>query len=108
MATTYRHDYEAFDAVVLCADWMVANMAERAARVQAECELKAPVDEKSPHSGRYKASFSTSSGIKESAEGKRRAYGRVTNDAPEALFVEYGSEHNERHRTMGNALHAAK
>lgn len=107
MSATYRHNYKAFDSAVLCAPWMVANMLARAERVKAAAEASAPVsdDADNPHRGRYKASFSASGGVRTSPT--RRAYGRVTNDAPEAPFVEFGTKNNPRHRTLGKALDAA-
>lgn len=62
-----------------------AAMLVRAKKVEAVAEADAPVDLKSGHPGRYKAGFSTSSGV----EGDR-AFGRVSNSAPEAIDVEYG------------------
>lgn len=62
-----------------------AAMRARAEKVAALAEATAPVDPKSGHPGRYKAGFSVSSGV-----GKDRAFGRVTNSAPEAIDVEYG------------------
>jgi hypothetical protein len=84
---------------------MQAEMRRRAELVKARAEASAPVDRTGPHPGRYKQSFRVTSGVR---EGKtRRAFGRVTNDAPEAILVEYGSRNNPRHRTLGKALDAA-
>jgi hypothetical protein len=103
--TRYSHDYGAFDVAVLCAPWMVAEMKRRAELVAAAAVASAPVDEDGPHPGRYKGAFSVESGVR---TGKTtRAYGRVTNDAPEARFVEFGTRNNPRHRTLGKALDAA-
>lgn len=85
---------------------MQAEMRRRAEHVQAAAEASAPVG-RGPNAGRYKRSFTTTSGIRDGGRS-RRAFGRVTNDAPEAVFVEYGSIHNDRHRTLGRALDAAK
>jgi hypothetical protein len=84
---------------------MEAGMHRKAEKVMAEAEATAPVG-RGRHPGRYRDSFSVSSGIRGSGRD-RRAFGRVTNDAPEALFVEYGSIHNDRYRTLGRALDAA-
>lgn len=108
MPSRYRHDYAAFDREVLCADWMVAEMAARAEKVLARAVETAPVDVDGKHPGLYKASMKTESGIKTSANGHKRAYGRVSNDAPYAVFVEFGGKATPRHRTLGNALDAAK
>jgi hypothetical protein len=90
---------------------MQADMRRRAERVKAEAEATAPVGTRGPDPGQYKRSFSVSSGVRTGRAGtarSRRAFGRVTNDAPEAFFVEYGTVHNPRHRTLGRALDAAK
>jgi hypothetical protein len=85
---------------------MQAEMRRRAERVAIAARASAPVFEAGPHPGRYKSSFTVSSGVREGRS--RRAYGRVENDAPEAFFVEYGTRNNARHRTLGRALDAAK
>jgi hypothetical protein len=91
---------------MLVAPFMVAEMRRRAEKVKAAAEAAAPVDEGGTHPGRYKASFHVDSGVR---EGKtRRAYGEVTNDSPEAFYVEYGTKKTPRHRTLGTALDAAK
>jgi hypothetical protein len=103
--TTYRHDYAAFDEHVLCAPFMVAEMLRRAELVKARAEATAPYDATSTDGTHYRDSFSVSAGVR--VEKTRRAYGRVSNDDAAALFVEFGTEHNPRHRTLGNALDAA-
>lgn len=95
---------------LLRADFIVADMIARAERVKAVAEAYAPVDAGSDHPGRYKASFSVSGGVRGASYSRenalprgvagpqgprvqgrtRRAYGRVTNSAPEAIWVEYG------------------
>lgn len=105
--TTYHHDYRAFDEHVLCAPFMVEEMARRAGKVKDRAELTAPYDPNDPDLVHYRDHFEVSSGIR--TEGSRRAYGRVSNtDLPTAVFVEFGSKNNPRHRTLGNALDAAK
>jgi hypothetical protein len=100
----FRWDYKG-GGEMLTMPGMEAEM-RRPEKVMAEAEATAPVG-RGRHAGRYRDSFSVSSGIR--GEGRlRRAFGRVTNDAPEALFVEYGSIHNDRYRTLGRALDAAK
>lgn len=101
-------NYAAFGRQVLASEAMVAEMAKRAEKIKAAAEADAPVLEDGPHPGRYKAAFAVSSGVKESKKGRRRAFGRVTNDAPEARWVEYGTTHNPRHRTLGRALDAGR
>lgn len=106
MARLIRWDYEAFGEAVLCSPEMVADMRRRAENVKAVAEATAPVYEDGPHPGRYRESFEVTAGIR---EGKtRRAYGRVENHAPEAIYVEFGNKNTPRHRTLGHALDAAK
>jgi hypothetical protein len=92
---------------MLCAEWMQADMHARADRVAAAAELDAPVGGAGdPHAGRYKASFNVESGVR---EGKtRRAFGRVVNDSPEAVYVEYGNKNIDAHHVLGRALDAAR
>ena len=101
-AQPFSLDYKAAGEHILCAPWMVAEMERLAKQAQARAEELAPVDEKSAHSGRYKASFHVTSGIR---TGRRpRAYGELYNDAPEALFVEFGTKTNPRRRVLGTAV----
>lgn len=102
MAATYHHDYAAFRANVLKADWMAAEMYERALRVKARAEVTAPFFAEDPDLEHYRDAFSATAGLRED-----RAYGRVTNDDKAAVFVEFGTKNNPRHRTLGNALDAA-
>lgn len=99
---TFKPDYRGIGELLKSPE-MEAEMLRRAKKVLDVCVATAPVDLKSPHVGRYKASFHASSGRRTD-----RAYGMVTNAAPEAILVEYGSKNNPRHRTMGKALDAAK
>jgi hypothetical protein len=101
----FRWDYKG-GGEMLTMPGMQADMRRRAENVMGEAETTAPVGQ-GRHAGRYRDSFSVSSGIR--GQGRsRRAFGRVTNDAPEAPYVEYGSIHNDRYRTLGRALDAAK
>lgn len=103
--STYRPSYEGIGEL-LKSPGMEAAMLAKANKVAARAEATAPVDETGPHPGRYKAAFSVSSGVKHAKTS--RAYGRVTNDSPEAFFVEYGTKNNPRHRTLGKALDAVR
>ena len=67
-----------------------------------ECVAIAPVDRKSPHPGRYKASFHVASGVQHHKTS--RAYGEVYNDSPEAFFVEFGTKNNPKHRVFGRVF----
>lgn len=79
---------------------MKAEMVRRAEKVKAAAEADAPV-----YTGRYKDSFKIESGIRD--EPTRRAYARVENDSPEAVYVEFGTKNNEAHHTLQRALEAA-
>jgi hypothetical protein len=106
MTAQFRADYRGIGEM-LCSEEMQADMHRRAERVAAAAEADAPVGGVSdPHRGRYKASFSVESGVR---EGKtRRAFGRVVNDSPEAVYVEYGNKNIDAHHTLGRALDAVK
>lgn len=106
MSARYDHDYEAFDKHVLCAPFMVAHLETRAGRVLAHAEAHAPYDATDVDGRHYRDAFSIGVGIR--LYPTRRAFAQVSNSDPAALFVEYGSVHNPRHRTLGNALDAAK
>ena len=84
---------------------MQAAMHSLAEQFMARAVATAPVDEDSPHAGRYKASFHVESGVQHHKTS--RAYGMVVNDSPEAFFVEFGTKHNPRHRTLGKAFGAS-
>lgn len=114
MAATYKHDYAAFGAAVLCAPFMVAEMAGRAEKVAAAARAIAPVGDPNSgwysgagtHSpGNYKASFEVSSGVRSGRT--RRAYGRVTNTAGYAAAVEFGYGRTPKYRVLGKSMHAA-
>lgn len=93
---------------MLNSEFMQQEMRSRAEAVKALAEVLAPVGDPDtdPHAGRYKASFSVSSG-RHGGFHRDRAYGRVVNSAPEALWIEMGSKHNPRYRVLGAALSAA-
>lgn len=111
MAMRFKPSYRGIGQM-LCADFMIAEMDVRAHRVMAQAIATAPVDEDldDEHRGRYKARFKVTSGIRPGSRGgrKRRAFGRVTNDAPEAIDVEFGTHTTPRHRILGRALLAAR
>lgn len=104
MAARFRASYKGIGEM-LCSGFMQAAMHERADAIRAVAEAIAPEDEASPHRGRYKASFGTTSGVRTGR--KPRAYGRVYNTAPEALAVEYGTRNNVAHHTLMYAAMAA-
>lgn len=86
---------------LLRSERMQAEMRRRAELIAARAEATAPEE-----TGEYKASFEVESGVK---SGKtRRAYGRVRNTSPHALYVEFGGGNTPRHRTIAKAIDAAK
>jgi len=103
----YKLDTVAFRRHVLNAPWMVEEMHHRGEMVKEAAEAIAPVYEEGPHPGRYKAGFELESGV-DGGVKHDRAYAIVRNVAPEALFVEYGTEHNPAHHTLTIALEAAR
>lgn len=94
---------------MLVAPFMVEAMRARAEKAKVFAEEIAPVYDGSgrdDHRGRYKASFSVSAGVHE--HKTRRAYGRVTNDSPEAFFVEYGTRNNPAHHVLLKSIDAMR
>lgn len=114
MGAQYRGSYDGIGEM-LRAPFTVAEMKRRIEAVEAQAVASAPVgDREHPGRPRYVESFTTEAGVRTPEVGAqegfrpdRRAYGRLTNDAPHAYHLEYGTEHNEAHRTMRSALSAA-
>lgn len=81
-------------------------MRQLAEKVKTRAEATAPVGDPAtdPHSGRYKASFTITTGIQHRKTS--RAYAEVSNTSPEALTVEYGDGDDQGYHTMLNALSA--
>lgn len=104
MTVRYQADYAGIGEL-LQSEQMQAEMRSRAERVAAIARATAPVDYTGPHPGRYRDSIVVSSGVKH--EQTSRAYGRVTATAPEAVFVEFGSQNNAAHHTLLRALDGA-
>lgn len=86
---------------------LVEEMARRAEKVAERARETAHVDEDGPHPGRYRDAFEVTSGPDGGSKGDR-AYGKVRNAAPEAVFNEFGATHTPRYRTLGKALDAAR
>lgn len=103
--TTYRPSYSGIGEL-LRAEFLQAEMARRAQKVKAAAEATAP--DAPPLGEGYKYSFRVMWGVKTSAKGTRRAFGRVVNDSEHAIDVEYGGQNTPAHRTLGRALRAAK
>lgn len=96
-------DPVAFGEHVLNADFMEDAMAafvEGAFFVAVDI---APEYSEGPHPGRYRGAFHVSHG-KYGGEHADRAYGILSNDAPEALAAEFGTENNDAHHTLTHSL----
>lgn len=102
----FTADYEGIGAM-LRSDFMESEMRRRAEKVAMRARDTAPVGdtENDPHAGRYKESFRVSSGVQHFQTS--RAYGEVSNDAPEARIVEWGDSNTDAYHTLLAALAAA-
>jgi hypothetical protein len=92
---------------MLRTDAMLAHMVALAEKVKAEAVVTAPYDPQSKDGTHYKEAF-TVSGTKAGGVHKDRAEGKVSNTDVAAFFIEYGTGHSPRHRTLGKALDAAR
>lgn len=104
----YRLDHAAFRGLVLNAPWMVDEMRRHAEAVKTAAESLAPVGDPAsdPHAGRYRDSFRVESGTAGGVHGDR-AYATVSNDSPEAVYVEFGTERQAAQHVLTRALDAA-
>jgi HK97 gp10 family phage protein len=103
--SSMRFSYEGIGEM-LRSPWMEAHMLERANRMKDRAEAIAPVYKGAgtdKHRGRYKASFRTHS-VRDGGWRHDRAAGILINDAPEAVFVEFGTSHQRAHGTMREAM----
>lgn len=103
MATKFRGSYSGIGEMIRSPE-MVKVMDRLANKIKDVAEETAPVGDpkRDPHAGRYRDSFSVSSGANGGFK-KNRAYGRVSNTAPEAFYVEYGTSKMEAQHTLLNA-----
>lgn len=94
---------------MLCSGRMQELVTIAAERCKEIAEETAPIYEEGPHPGRYREGFRLKHGVRP-ASGARtaRAFAKVVNDAPEAVWVEIGSVHNEAHHTLAHALGATR
>lgn len=83
--------------------WMEAEMLRRAEAGRGQAVLDSPVYLQGPHPGRYRDSFQVSSG-KHGGQKKDRAWARLENTSPEALWVEVGSVNNPAHHVLARAM----
>lgn len=87
---------------------MVREMSRRAEKVRDEAIRNAPVGtRRDRHSGRYKASFHLETTTHGGVKGDRAA-AYVYNDAPEAIFVEFGTSRQVGRHILRDALNAAR
>lgn len=98
---TYKPDHLGIGEM-LNSDFMEAAMLTVARKIEAIAITTAPIDEHSSHPGRYKASFHVRSHRRGGATHDR-AEAIVYNDAPEALYVEYGHHGREPYHTLRSA-----
>lgn len=101
----YMSDYEGVGRM-LCSPELQADMRRRAETMLAAALTDAPYDANDKDGDHYRDHFSVDSGVR---EGKsRRAFGRLSNDHPAALPIEFGTAHTPAHHTLTRALDAAK
>jgi HK97 gp10 family phage protein len=88
---------------------MEKEMLRRAEKVKAEAERSAPVGDprRDTHSGRYKASFHIDT-TRRGGVRSDRAAAYISNDSPEAVFVEFGTSRQVGRHILRNALNAAR
>lgn len=106
MAARYNPSYRGLGELLRSPE-MEAEMRRRAEKIKVAAEASAPVYTPGTHPGRYKAAFTITSERRGGAR-KDRAAAYVVNDAPEALYVEYGTRNNPAHHTLLKALDAAR
>lgn len=98
---SYKMDRRGVGDLLTCEAMQLA-MFEFAQKIAIHAFEDSPVDETGPHPGRYKGSWKVTYGVRHARTS--RAYGRITNDSPEAFFVEYGTKNNPEHATLRRAL----
>ncbi len=101
MTATYHPDHRGIGEM-LNAGFMEGTVLIFAHGIEAIAVATAPVGEHDAHPGRYKASFHVKSHRYGGATNDR-AEAIVYNDAPEAVFVEYGHHGREPYHTLANA-----
>lgn len=91
---------------MLRSDFMRAAMEARAQRIKSFAEALAPVGDPAtdPHPGLFRSSFHVTS-TNRGGPNRDRAEATVTNDAPYAQWVEFGTSRKRGHHTL---LAAAK
>jgi hypothetical protein len=105
MAARYRQSYTGVGEM-LRSDMVFVDMVRRAHAIKDQAERTAPVYDQGQHPGRYRDSFDIDA---ERRGGSKNDRGRATvsNDAPEALAVEFGNANTPRHATLRRAARRA-
>lgn len=99
MTASYKADRQGMQQM-LNSDNMMFAMTQVARAIENHARLIAPVGPPSdPHRGRYRASFVVRS-HKHGGATHDRAEAIVSNFAPEALYVEFGTEGREPYHTL--------
>jgi hypothetical protein len=100
---TFTPDYRGIGEM-LNSEFMRRGMEIFAEEIKIRAEVIAPVYEgrHDPHRGRYKASFHTRSHLNGGIKNDR-AEAIVYNDAPEAVFVEFGHRGREPWHVLARA-----
>lgn len=82
--------------------FMVAAMTARAEHGKTFAEATAPYDPTSP-GPHYRDSFVVTAGA-HGGPRKNRAYGRLSNEDPDAFWIEVGTHDTPAHHTLARAL----
>ena len=85
---------------------MQAEMLRRVSKMKAAAEADAPYDATDRDGDHYRDHFHVEAGVREGRT--RRAFGRLENDSPVAVLVEFGSVHNPAHHTVLRSIDAAR
>jgi hypothetical protein len=103
---TVELDYQAIGELLRTPE-MEAEMVRRGKAIMAHAIAHAPVAKEGRTRGRYKASFHLEhgrAGLPGATVLGDRAWAEVINDAPEALYVEYGRAGAEPYHVLLRAL----
>jgi hypothetical protein len=101
---TFTPDYNGIGQM-LRSDFIEAEMFRRAKKVLEAAEAAAPYDPKSitHYRDAFRLQVNSRGGVHHD-----RAVASVVNDDPAAFFIEYGTSKTPQHRTLRNALDAAR
>jgi HK97 gp10 family phage protein len=94
---TYRENRAGIEALQR-SPMVVQALAAKAQRIRRAAQFISPVD-----TGRYRASWRVRVGIRDG-----RAWAQVRNDAPYAVYLEFGTRYMRRQRVLGRAIDLAK